>query len=59
MKLTRFTDEQIIGTLTEHDAGAKHTDLCRKHGLVEGTFCNCKAKFDGMTVSEAKWLIAL
>jgi putative transposase len=54
MKRTRFTDEQIIGILAEHDAGAKCADLCRKHGMSEGTFYNWKAKFGGMTVSEAK-----
>ena len=38
MKRTRFTDEQIIGILTEHEAGAKCADLCRKHGMAAGTF---------------------
>ena len=38
MKRTRFTDEQIIGILAEHEAGAKCADLCRKHGVSEGTF---------------------
>ena len=38
MKRTRFTDEQIIGILAEHEAGAKCADLCRKHGMSEGTF---------------------
>lgn len=33
MKRTRFTDEQIIGILAEHEAGAKCADLCRKHGM--------------------------
>jgi len=55
----RFTDEQIIGILSEHEAGAKCADLCRKHGMSEGTFYNWKAKFGGMTVSEAKRLKAL
>ena len=59
MKRTRFTDEQIIGILGEHEAGAKCADLCRKHGMSEGTFYNWKAKFGGMTVSEAKRLKAL
>jgi putative transposase len=59
MKRTRFTDEQIIGILTEHEAGAKCADLCRKHGMSEGTFYNWKAKFGGMTVSEVKRLKAL
>ncbi|WP_323772210.1 IS3 family transposase [Antarctobacter sp.] len=59
MKRTRFTDEQIIGILAEHEAGAKCADLCRKHGMSEGTFYNWKAKFGGMTVPEAKRLKAL
>ena len=59
MKRTRFTDEQIIGILTEHEAGAKCADLCRKHGMSEGTFYNWKAKFGDMTVSEAKRLKTL
>ena len=59
MKRTRFTDEQIIGILGEHEAGAKCADLCRKHGMSEGTFYNWQAKFGGMTVSEAKRLKTL
>ena len=59
MKRTRFTDEQIIGILAEHEAGAKRADLCRKHGMSENTFYNWKAKIGGMTVSEAKRLKAL
>lgn len=56
MKRRRFTDEQIIDILAEHEAGAKYVDLCRKHGMLGGTFYNCNAKFGGMTVSEAKRL---
>ena len=59
MKRTRFTDQQIIGILAEHEAGAKCADLCRKHGMSEGTFYNWKAKFGGMTVPEAKRLKTL
>lgn len=40
MKRARFTEEQIIGILAEHEAGAKCADLCRKHGMSEGTFYN-------------------
>jgi hypothetical protein len=52
MKRTRYSEEQIIGILTEHEAGAKCADLCRKHGMSEGTFYAWKAKFGGMTVSD-------
>ncbi len=59
MKRSRFTEEQIIGVLKEHELGAKTADLCRKHGISEATFYNWKSKFGGMDVSEARRLKAL
>jgi putative transposase len=59
MKRARFTEEQIIAVLKEHEAGAKTADLARKHGISEATLYNWKAKFGGMDVSEAKRLKAL
>lgn len=59
MKRAIRTEEQIIGILQEHEAGARCGDLCRKHGISEGTFYAWKAKYSGMTVSEAKQLKAL
>ena len=56
MKRKRFTEEQIIGVLREHELGAKIADLCRKHGISEATFYNWKSKFGGLDVSEARRL---
>ena len=59
MKRSRFTEEQIIGVLKEHELGMKAADICRKHGISEGTFYSWKTKYGGMEVSEAKRLKAL
>ena len=59
MKRIRFTEEQIIGVLREHDAGARTADLARKHGISEATLYNWKAKYGGMDLSDAKRLRSL
>ena len=51
MKRKRFTEEQIIAVLREHDSGMKTGDLARKHGISEATLYNWKAKFGGMDAS--------
>ena len=37
MKRGRFSEEQIIGILKEHDAGVSVGDLCRKHGVSDAS----------------------
>ena len=59
MKRARFTEEQIIGILKEHEAGVGVADLCRKHGVSSASLYKWKAKYGGMEVSEAKKLRAL
>jgi len=59
MKPSRLTEEQIIGILREHEAGAKTADVCRKHGISSATFYKWKAKYGGLDVSDAKRLRSL
>lgn len=56
MKRSRFTEEQIIGVLKEHQAGLSAAELCRKHGISDASFYNWRSKYGGMEVSEAKRL---
>ena len=51
MKRSRFSEEQIIGILKEQETGQKTADVCRRHGISEGTFYKWKAKFGGLEVS--------
>ncbi len=59
MKKTEFTEAQIIGILREQESGLKVSDICRKHGIGDGTFYNWKSKYAGMSVDELKRLKAL
>jgi putative transposase len=59
MKRSRFSEEQIIGILKEHEAGVPVADLCRKHGVSNASLYNWKARYGGMDVSEARKLKAL
>ena len=52
----RFTEEQIIRVLKEHEGGKRAVDIVREHGISEQTFYRWKSKFGGMDVSEAKRL---
>src|SRR5690348_17220987 len=59
MKGSKFTEEQIIGVLKQLDGGMPIKEICRQHGIVQGTIYRWKAKFGGMEISDAKKLKAL
>lgn len=56
MRKSRFSEEQIIQALKEHEAGAKIPDLCRRLGISDQTFYRWKAKYGGLEVPDAKRL---
>ena len=59
MRKARFTEEQIIGILTEHERGLGTAEVCRKHGVSHATFYKWKAKYGGMSVPDARKLKTL
>jgi putative transposase len=52
MKQGRFSEEQIIATLKEAEAGAKVTEVCRRHGISDATFYTWRSKYAVLEVSE-------
>ena len=51
MKYSRYSEEQIIGILKEHQVGLSAAELCRKYGFSDAPFYKWRSKYDGMDVS--------
>ena len=57
MKRSRFSETQIIGILKEADSGVTTVrELCRKHGISDGTYYKWKSKYGGLDASDLKRL---
>lgn len=52
----RYSEEQIIRAIKQHESGTKVTDICRELGISDGTFYNWRSKYAGMEVNEANRL---
>ena len=51
MKISRFTDSQIMHILKQAEAGIAAPELCREHGMSSATFYKWRAKCGGMDAS--------
>jgi putative transposase len=56
VKKSRFTEEQIIAPLRQHEAGMKVAELCRKAGISDATFYVWKSKYGRLEVSQLRRL---
>ncbi len=54
MKKSRFSETQIIKILKEQESGKAVNDICRDHGISQGTFYNWKSKYGGMEANQLK-----
>lgn len=52
----RFSEEQVIKAIKQHEAGTKVDEICRQLGISNGTFYNWRSKYAGLEVNEAKRL---
>lgn len=52
----RYTEEQIIGAIKRHEAGARVEEICREMNISSGTFYNWSSSYAGLEVNEAKRL---
>lgn len=59
MKKSRFSEEQIIGILKEHQDGLGAKELCFKNGISDATLYKWRPKYGGMEVSDARRLKTL
>ena len=51
---SKFSDAEIIGFIKELEGGTKLTELARRVGVSTETVSRWRAKFGGMSVSEAQ-----
>ena len=51
---SRFSEDRIIGTLKEQQAGLPVTEICRPHGISDATFYTWRSRLGLMEVSDAR-----
>ena len=56
MKLSRFSETQIVKILKEAESDRQVKDICREYGISDATCYNWKSKYGGMEASDIERL---
>jgi putative transposase len=51
MKLSRYSEAQILAILRQAEGGVAVAELCREHGMSNASFYKWRAKYGGMDAS--------
>jgi putative transposase len=56
VKKSRFTEEQIVRAIHDHDGGKKAEEICRELGISQASFYAWKKQYAGLGIAELREL---
>lgn len=59
MKMTRYSEPQILAILRQAEGGVAVSELCREHGMSNASFYKWRSKYGGMDASMISQMKAL
>ena len=59
MKMTRYSEPQILAILRQAEGGVPVAELCREHGMSNVSFYKWRAKYGGMDASMVSHMKAM
>lgn len=59
MKMSRFSEPQILAILHQAEGGVLVPELCREHGMSNASFYKWRSKYGGMDASMISQMKAL
>ena len=59
MKMTRYSEPQILAILRQAEGGLPVAELCREHGMSNASFYKWRAKYGGMDASMVSQMKAM
>ena len=59
MKMTRYSEPQILAILRQAEGGVPVSELCREYGMSNASFYKWRSKYGGMDASMISQMKAL